>query len=150
MRQRNPGRCGRTQSRGHARNDLERNVVAAQDLDLFPGASENQRIATLQSNNAQSGSRQGDHEAIDLSLQDFLFPAAFAHVVNLGGGWNELQYLGRDQVVVQDGFGSSQYAKSLQRQQLRITRPRAYQINFPRHAASPLARAVRLSRSTPS
>ncbi len=141
MCQRNPGRRGRAQSRRHARNDLERNIISAQDLDLFTGTPKDQRVATLQSNNAQSRSRQCDHQEMDLFLADFLFSAALAHVVNPGGRWNEFEDFGRDQVVVQNGFGSSQHAKSLQRQQLGITRPCAYQINFACHAASPFALA---------
>src|SRR5208283_2157633 len=81
MRQRNPGRSSSSQSRSHARNDLERNVVSAQGFDLFPGASEDQRIATLQPDDAQSGGGQRHHETIDLSLLDFLFSAALAYVV---------------------------------------------------------------------
>src|SRR5208282_760100 len=139
MRQRNLGGRGRAQSRSHARNNLEGNVAAAQGFDLFPGPSEDQRIATLQPDNAQSGGRQGDHQTVDLTLLDLLFSATLAHVVNLSGWRNQCQYLGRDQVVVQNRFSSSQQSKRLQRQQLRVTRPCAYQINLPLHAPSPFA-----------
>src|SRR5258708_4729068 len=137
MSQRNLNGSGRAHGRSHAGNYLKRNVVSAQRFDLFSRASENQRIATLQPDNAQPRSRQCDHQIIDFPLQDFLFPAALANVVNLSGGRNQLQYLGRDQVVVQNRFGALQQPKSLQCQQLRIARSRAYQINFSLQAPTP-------------
>src|SRR5258707_9429352 len=100
MSQRNLGGSGRTHRRSHARNYLESNVVSAQRFDLFSRASANQRIATLQPDNAQPRSRQCDHQITDFPLQDFLFSAALANVMNLIGGRNQLQYLGFDQVVV--------------------------------------------------
>src|ERR1700694_2151107 len=116
MRKWNLSGSGSTHGRGHAGNYLKRNVVSAQRFDLFSSASENQRIATLQPDNAQSRRRQRDHQIIDFPLQDLLFPAALAHVMNLRGGRNQLQYLWDDKVVVQNGFGALQQAKSLQRQ----------------------------------
>src|ERR1017187_9004148 len=136
MRQRNLGGRGRTQSRSHARNNLERNVALAPGFYLTPRSTEDQRIATLQPDNAQSGGRQRDHQTVDLTLQNLLFSAALANVVNLGGWRNQFQDLGRDQVVVQNRFGSSQQSKRLQCQQLRVTRPCAYQINSSIDASS--------------
>src|SRR5258708_24631397 len=137
MSQRNLNGSGRAHGRRDPRNYLERNVVSGQRFDLFSRASENQWIATLQPDNAQPRSRQCDHQIIDFPLQDFLFPAALANVVNLSGGRNQLQYLGRDQVVVQNRFGALQKPKSLQCQQLGIARSRAYQIDFSFQAPTP-------------
>jgi hypothetical protein len=83
MRQRNLCRRGRAQGRRHTRNNLERNVVGAQDLDLFAGAPEEHWVAAFPSDHAQPRSRQSNHQAIDFPLQNSLFPAAFTNVVNL-------------------------------------------------------------------
>src|SRR5260370_18533728 len=106
MSERSLGGGGGADGRGHAGNNLERNVVAAERFDLFPGASENQRIATLQPHYAQSRSRQCDHQTVDFPLQDFLFPSSLANVVNLGALRNQLQDLVRYNLVVQKRLGA--------------------------------------------
>src|SRR5258708_20970348 len=114
------------------------NAGISERLHLLPGPAKDQGIAALQTDNLQPRSSQRHHQEVDLFLSDLVRPATLAHVMHLGRRRNKPQDLGRNQVVVKHCLGGSQQAKSLQRKQLGVARPRTYQINFPLHASSPL------------
>ena len=68
--------------------------------------------------------------------------ATLAHVLDLGGGRNQLQYFGRDQIVVKHNVSGAQQPQSFQREQFGIARACAHQIDFALHAVT-----LRLFRS---
>src|SRR5277367_4373221 len=144
MSQRNASGSGSSHSRCHSRNDLERNMIRAQHFNLFAGSAEDQWISALEPHHPQSRSSQGDHQTIDVALQDFLFSATLADVVNLRRRRNQFQYFWRDQVVMQNRFRRLQEPKSFQCQQFGITRPRTHEIDFSAHALCPSARSTPL------
>ena len=56
--QRNLGRCRRAERGRHAGNNFKFDVGLAQGFDFFPGASEDQRISTLQADHLQPHERE--------------------------------------------------------------------------------------------
>src|ERR1700736_6139149 len=139
MGQRNPCCRRRTQGGSHARDNLKRNAGSSQRLDFFSCSAEDQGIATLQPDHIHSGIGERNHQKVDLFLNNIFLAGALAHVMHLRLGGNEPQDLGSYQVIVQYRVGGSQQTKRPQREQLRVARPRAHQINFPLHTSSPFA-----------
>src|SRR5579863_9787306 len=137
MSQWNLCRGGCAESRSDARNNLAGNPGRAQRFNFLPRASENQRVARLQTNDLPASFRKSDHQEIDLFLTNTFAAGTLPHTMKLGRRRNETQNLGRDQIVVKHNLGALQQAQSLHCKQLRITRPRTHQVDFPFHAPSP-------------
>src|ERR1035437_532556 len=150
MGQRNR-RGGRgAQGGSHARHNFVGNAGPPQRFDLFPGASEDQRIAAFQPDHTQSGICERNHQKVDLHLRNIFLPAALAHVVYLRRGRNETQDFWSDQVVVEHRICRSPHTQRFQREQLRVARSRTHQINFPLHAPSPFVASSGVSAKAAS
>src|SRR5271156_859242 len=105
MSERNSGRgCG-SQSRGDAGNNLAFDVGSPQGFKFFAGTAKDQRIAALQSHHLLSRGCQRYQEKIDLFLPHGLDPASLADVLNPSRTRNQLQYLGRYEVIVKNDIG---------------------------------------------
>src|SRR5260370_24743586 len=115
MSQGNLRRCCCAKSGSHSRHNLEGDVGAAEGFHFFPCTAEDQRIAALQPDDTQPGVGERYHKKVDFFLLNVLLAAALANVMNLRGCRDELQYLWRNQVVVEHSLCSIQYAQSFQR-----------------------------------
>ena len=121
---------GGGQRRAYAGNDLDRDAGFAQCFQFLAGAPEDQRIATLQPHHVRTQRRKFYQQSIDFRLRHALAAAALADIVELRGLRNQFENARADQIVVQDNFRRTKNPRGFQRQQLRITRPRADKVDL--------------------
>ena len=106
-----------------AGHHLDRNAGRAAGRKLLAGATENQRIAALQTHHVFAGLGERHHQRIDLVLLAGGRAAGLADQHLLGLAPGEVENFRRHQVVDQDHIGRLQGAYRAQREQLRIAGP---------------------------
>ena len=127
MRDGDAGRRGRRERRAHAGHDFERHAGAGQRQRLLAAAPEHERIAALEPHDALPGAPEPHQQLLDLALARSAGAHRLAHVELRRGLGRERQDFGADQPIVDDGIRRLQSSQRLERQQLRVARPRADQ-----------------------
>ena len=140
MSQRNTRVSRATGSRRDARHDLEADAGTGQGLELLPAAPEDEGVTALQAHHAMPGAGVIHQRLIDAFLGHAVIAARLADVQATCVRIGQRQNLVTDQAIMNDDIGLLQMAQRLERQQLRIARPRADQ----RHLALRAREAVLL------
>ncbi len=123
MRQRNASVRRAGQCRRDTRNHFVIYAARAQKLEFFPAATEDERIAALQTHDTFAGLRMLEHQRVNPRLcRVVIFAGRLAHFESLGVASREVDNLGADQPIVQDHIGLVQHAQRAQCEQTRITR----------------------------
>ena len=79
-------RSGGGKGGGDPRDDLEGDAGVVERGHLFGGAAEDERVSTLEADDAAAGAGVFDHESVDLVLGDVLQAASFADIDDFGVG----------------------------------------------------------------
>ena len=115
---------------GDAGADLERNALFGQFFDLLAAAPENEGVAALQAQHALALQGQLDHQVADLLLRQGVIGALLADIDALGVAAHPVHDRGVDQPVVEHHVGFLHQAEGPERQQVRVARPGAHQIDL--------------------
>src|SRR5262245_25409714 len=135
---RNAGVGRHRDSRANAGNDLERDFSIGQRLRLFPAATKNERIAALETHNLVTKPGVVDEYSVDFFLSDAMASGLLADKNPDGRGRRLFEKLKVHQLIVNDHLSAMQQLQSADRDQARISRPRAHEINFARsHSLAP-------------
>jgi len=121
---------GRSERGGHAGNHVPRDAGGGQELRLFPAASKQKWIAALQPDHSLAVARTLDQQCVDLVLLPGNAPATLADEDAVAEVRRELQDIGIDQRVVDNGVAGFEQFFGTQRQQAGIARTRADQKDF--------------------
>ena len=135
VRERNLRRSRRAERRGDSWNHLEFDPRRAQRFHFLARAAEQQRIAALEPRDDFPFARQLHHQRIDLGLRNSFRAATLSDVHHLRGRRKDAQKFLRHEIIVQHDVGRLQHAPRFARQQFRVARSRAHEINFFRHFA---------------
>ena len=125
MRQRNSSRCGNCIDAADSRNDFEWNARCGEHESLFAASSKNKRVPALEAAHGVSGIGFGYQERVDPFLDLMRLPGLFPDVDDFGIEPRFFKQGRMDQPVVNDHVGLAQASQSLDRDQSRITRPGA-------------------------
>lgn len=96
---------GYSEGCGDARDDLEGDVVFAEEGDLFAGATEDEGVAGFEAEDGAVGAGVLEHEGVDLGLCDAGLATALADGDDFGGGAGEGEDFVGDEVVGEDDLG---------------------------------------------
>jgi len=144
MRQGNSDGGGDAGCGGDPRNHLEGDPGARQRERLLATAAEDERIATFQPHDALALARERHQQPVDLPLRHRVPAALLAGVDSLGASRQTRQDLRRNEVVVDHHVGGREQARGLEREQLRVPRPRPHQPD----ANALIHRALRRTKPT--
>ncbi len=114
MGQRDAGIGSATCCCGNAGNDFEGNAVFSERFDLLAAASENERIAALQANDALALLGQPDQQYIDFFLRQGVVRGLLAGIDFLCFGAGQIKYAFGAQVIVYDDIRFTNQAGRLQ------------------------------------
>ncbi len=130
MRDGNASGSGHGDGGTDSRHDLERNSRGAQGQRLFAATAEDEGIAALQSHNLLALARVANQQRLDLALIGAMFARPLADINQFRAAGGEFQQLVVCQFVEENRVGGFETALTLERQQLRIPRPGADEINL--------------------
>ena len=127
---RNPSarQCG--ESGGHSGDDAKGHARRRERQNFFAAAAEDEGVAALQSQHAQSAARKIDEQCADVFLGDGGLAASLAGEVQPRALARQGQNAGIDQRVVNDHVGLNQARQCIESQQPGISGPRAHQPDF--------------------
>ncbi len=125
MRHRNARIRRRGHRRGHPGNDLEGNPCLRERLGLLPAPSEDKRVASLEANHFESPARQLDEQEVDLALAHHVISGGLAGENLAAAGRAEFQQLRVHKAIVYNGIGPPEKPRRAKREELRIARTRA-------------------------
>ena len=134
MRDGNPREQRRGNRAGDAGNDLARNAGRGERQRLFPAASEDERVAALETHDAMAAARLADHQPVDRILANRRTAGALADE-KTPGMRRVAQRRRLDERIVEDEIRLAQPPHGLQRQQLRIAGAGADERHEARHFA---------------
>lgn len=106
---------------GDAGDDFEGNVGFAQGLELFGGAAEKERVASLEADDDFVFGGVGEEERIDVLLGEEAEAGALADVNAFGGGGNEVENFRADEGVVKDDIGGLQDAEGFEGEEFGVS-----------------------------
>ncbi len=133
---------------GDPGNDLELDPRLAQRLPLLAAAPEDERIASLEPDDAPALAGGGDQALADLLLGHRGGTGRLADVDQLGLLAGAVERPWRDQAVVEDRVGGRDQLQRARRHQARVPGPRADQVDDARSRAHAIASArSRISRA---
>ena len=130
VRQRNAGVRRDAQRRGDAGNDFERHAGLGQRFGLLAAASEQERIAALQTDHVPATPRAVDEHGADLVLRVHAIGFLLADVDALGVGGGESEQRRGSQVVEEHGIGGFEQAAALDGDEIGIARAGAHQVDL--------------------
>ena len=107
--------------------------ACAQRFHFFARAAKKQRVAALEPRDNFSFARQLHHQRINFGLRNSFCAAALSDVHHLRRWRKDAQDFLRHEIIVQHDVGGLQHAPRFARQQFRVARPRAHEINFSGH-----------------
>ena len=119
-------RCGAL-GRTDARHGVTGNAGGCQRLGLFAAAPEDIRITALQAHQRAAALRQPHHEFDDAFLRQGVVAALLADVDAFSSHSDMPEHIAGHQVVIKHQIGTGKHACRLEREQLRVTGPRAHQ-----------------------
>ena len=105
MGQRNPRRGGTADGRRDARHDLDRDGARGKVFELLAAAPEDERIATLEPDDAPALGRMVMEKRVDLVLTAGMLAGRLANIDARGVAAREFDDLGPDQTIVDDHVG---------------------------------------------
>ena len=111
------------QRRRHARNDFIRYSRSAKRLGFLPAATEDQRIASLQTDHDFSRTRPLDEQRVDVRILVRMVSGQIANAEQLGGGIGKLQESQRNELVVENEIRLGEQFRGAKREQPRVARP---------------------------
>src|SRR5262249_39313747 len=118
-----------TECSSDTRHDDIRNAVLGEHFDLFTTTSKDERIAALQTRNAQTALRVAHEQLVNARLGLVMIAACFlANEHTLRISPCAFEYGVRDQPVIQNDVGLLQQLHGAQREQIRIAGASADQI----------------------
>src|SRR5262249_24772957 len=129
----NAGVCGDRRAGRNSGHDFPFDSGLNQRLGLLAAAAKDERVAALQTHDDRMFIGLRDEQAVDLRLRPQLLGTlepALADVDQFGAGGRMFENLRVDQVVVDHAVGFGDQIARLEREQARIARPRADQINL--------------------
>src|SRR4029453_4040112 len=129
---RNTGVGRHRDSGANAGNDLERDFSTSQRLRLFPAATKNERIAALEPHTLVTKAGVVDEYSVDFFLSDAMASRLLADKNPDGRGRRLFEKLKVHQLIVNNHLSAVQQLQPADRDQARISRPRADEINFAR------------------
>ena len=103
--------------------------AAGQRLRFLAAAAEQEGIAALQPDDPAAAARQTDQQGVDLRLRHMMVARDLAGEDPHGSGRDQRQDRLGDKLVVDNHIGRLQDAQRLQRQQLRVTRAGADEVD---------------------
>jgi hypothetical protein len=118
---RNASSRGSAESGGNAGNELEVDASGAQGLDFFGGTAEQERVATLETNDDLVFCGGSDQERVNVVLGEEPDTAALADVDAFGGGRDKGKDFGADERVVENDVGGLEQTGSLGGEEFGIT-----------------------------
>ena len=121
---------GNGKGRRNAWNNLERYPGLPESLNLFTGASEDERIARFQSEDRLSCLRPLNHQDVNLSLRNARLAAALAHGNDLRGLMRKSKNLFGDKVIWKDQVRSLKKPKGAKGEIFGISRTSSGKINM--------------------
>ena len=145
-RQRNAGVCRCRQSRGDARHDFERDPGASERCRFLGSATEEQRIATLEANDAVARERQRDKLPLNRRLIRLRTMTDLSDRHQSCARAAIRQDLSADQMIMQYDISLSNELERAHRQETRISGTGAHQIH--RSVRHRSASMTMLSRSS--
>jgi hypothetical protein len=107
--------------------------VGHERFDLLAAAAEDERVAALQPDHAPTLQREPHEQRVDLVLRQRVPGARLADVDQLRIAACEVEDVGTDEAVVDDDVGLRDQPRRAQRQQIRISRTGADEMDDPRH-----------------
>jgi hypothetical protein len=116
--ERKSGEGGGSESGGDSGDDLKGNGGGGEGFNLFGGAAKEERVATLETNDAGAGASVLDHQAVDFFLGNGLAAAALADVLKEGSVGGEGEDFGGDEIVVEQAGGGSDEGVGAQGEQV--------------------------------
>ena len=114
----------------HARHNLEGRSAAGQHQGFLAAAAENEGVSPLQTHDDLARSRPVQKQVIDLVLAQSLAAALLAHENQFRRLGSDPEQRGVKQAVVNYHLGLGQAVFALDRDQPRITRTGAHQVDF--------------------
>ena len=147
MRDRDARVGGGRHAGGDAGDDLEGDAGRAQPLGLLTPAAEHERVPSLEADDLAPGRPVLEQQRLDLLLRGRGTAALLAGVEQLGVGPRAVQRGGRDEAVIDDDVGAGNELQRPRRQQARIARAGADQVDG--HAVTS-ASARRRSSAAPA
>ena len=151
MGHRDPGIGGRSDARRYPWHDLELDRGVAEYLGLLAPAPEDERVTTLEADDAAPGTRPGDDQPSDLVLPDRARPGLLADVDQLRVGAGRGERARGNQAVMDDHVGGCDQLQRAHRHQARVAGTRADQVGDPGAGAGAAHdRASALARSSSS
>ena len=133
---------GSRDARRHSRHDLVGDAGGAQRERLLAAAPEDKRVAALQAHDGPALARAGDHQLLRVALGDRVAAAPLADEDHLGVRARAGERTLGDQPVMQDHVGLRDQLDSAHREQGRVSRTGADEIDAAAH--------VRIGQSTTS
>ena len=127
MRDGNSGGQGRRQRRSDAGYDFAGNSPFPQMERLLGAAAEKEGISAFEPDHGLSGPGQANQQTVNFRLRKRKVPAALPHIDQLGVGSRLVEEPRIHKAVVDDGVGPADRPQSSERDQLRVSRPRAYE-----------------------
>src|SRR5688500_270350 len=115
-------------------------------VHLLAGPAEDRAVAAFQPHDRLACCGVFAQPPIDLLLGDLSLVMTLADTFDPGPGWDQIEDVRREQIVVQYDVRLTENAQRLQRQQLRIARPRSDEINHALAGPILVAEAVRARR----
>ena len=132
MRDGDPREHRRGNRAGDPGNDLAGNAGRGKRERLFPAATEDERIAALQTDDSTAAARLADHQPVDRVLPNRRTSGALAHEEPLRAR-GVAQRRGLDERVVEHEVGLAEPPHRLEREELRIAGAGADERNEARH-----------------
>ena len=117
-------------SGGDAGHDLKGDAFVHERLDLFPAASEDKRIAALQTDDALAFTGEAHQQVIEVFLREDMRGARLARVNALGVKAHQVEHGLRHQAVIHNDIGLLHEAQCSEREQIRIARSGADKVDL--------------------
>ena len=134
MRERRAQAAQRRQSGSDAMHHARLVTSLAQLLHFFAAPAKNERIAPFEAHHRPPGARLAQHQRANARLRRAGLPAALAHAQHARARPRVGQHGFVNQVIHQKDIGAGNGLHGLEREQLRIARPRAHQRDAARRA----------------
>ncbi len=113
----------------HPGHDLEIDACASERLRLLAAATEDERVAALEPDDASPLSRVVDHQLLDLVLLHRVGSRRLADVDELGVGTRSIERSGGNQAIVQDHVSARDQLERTAGHQSRIARAGADEVD---------------------
>ena len=129
MRERDARAVGSGNDRRNPWHHFKRDARAGELLGFLAPAAEDVGITAFESHDAFACARPGDEQLVEFVLRNRMVLGAFAAVNDLGGLRRQAQQVRIHQRVIDHHVGAREQFGAAQREQARVARPGAHQID---------------------